>query len=686
MSDSSDDDVPLAARIKAAPAAAAPTNGTTSKPKSTPKAKPTPKPAARPRAGAKRPASDDGDDDDDEQSSGSGDDVPIAQKAAKKKAATPASGRKKASGSSGSTSRPAKHARASSADDAAAKKGNKMWSTLSHCGVVFPPEYEPHGVKMLYDGKPVDLTEEQEEVASMFASMMTSDYKDKPTFMNNFWAGFKEVLGPKHIIKDLAKCDFTPMHTYFEAEREKKREKAKALTKEAREALKKEKDEAEAKYKIAVVDGKIEQVGNFRVEPPSLFRGRGEHPKMGRIKKRVYPRDVTINIGKGEPIPMHPYPGQDWKEVRHDQTVTWLAFWKDTVNQSEYKYVFLAATSGFKADSDLLKYEKARKLKGLIGEIRTNYESDWTSKDQVKRQMAVALYFLDKLALRAGHEKDEDEADTVGCCTLKCENVEMVSPNKIKFDFLGKDSIKYENTVEVHEKVYAAVEKFKKMDQHGKKKEGRDMLFDAFDATALNKLLKAIMDGLSVKVFRTYNASIVLDRLLREQDAVRGSGPCSVDERKADYDRANKEVAILCNHQKSIGKAHDEQVGKIEAKLAEMNAELVELEEDLKLAQKGKTKKVTLEDGGTKDVSLNEDAVRNRIARKKEQIAKKQLQAAVKEDLKTVALGTSKINYMDPRITIAWCKRNDVPIEKIFNKSLLGKFGWCMETEPEFEF
>ena len=36
--------------------------------------------------------------------------------------------------------------------------------------------------------------------------------------------------------------------------------------------------------------------------------------------------------------------------------------------------------------------------------------------------MAVALYFLDKLALRAGHEKDEDEADTVGCCTLKVCN------------------------------------------------------------------------------------------------------------------------------------------------------------------------------------------------------------------------------------------------------------------------
>lgn len=57
-------------------------------------------------------------------------------------------------------------------------------------------------------------------------------------------------------------------------------------------------------------------MGNFRVEPPSLFRGRGEHPKMGMIKKRIYPKDITINIGEGEPIPEHPYPGQSWKEVR----------------------------------------------------------------------------------------------------------------------------------------------------------------------------------------------------------------------------------------------------------------------------------------------------------------------------------------------------------------------------------
>lgn len=40
---------------------------------------------------------------------------------------------------------------------------------------------------------------------------------------------------------------------------------------------------------------------------------------------------------------------------------------------------------------------------------------------------------------------------------------------------------------------------------------------DSFDANDLNKVLRNIMEGLSVKVFRTYNASIHFERMLREQ-------------------------------------------------------------------------------------------------------------------------------------------------------------------------
>lgn len=47
-------------------------------------------------------------------------------------------------------------------------------------------------------------------------------------------------------------------------------------------------------------------------------------------------------------------------------------------------------------------------------------------------------------------------------------------------------------------------------------------------------------------------------------------------------------------------------------------------------------------------------------------IDKMQRDMRTKEDLKTVALGTSKINYLDPRITVAWCKRHEVPIEKVW--------------------
>ena len=36
-----------------------------------------------------------------------------------------------------------------------------------------------------------------------------------------------------------------------------------------------------------------------------------------------------------------------------------------------------------------------------------------------------------------------------------------------------------------------------------------------------------------------------------------------------------------------------------------------------------------------------------------------------KHYLQTIALGTSKLNYLDPRISVQWCKTHEVPIEKV---------------------
>lgn len=57
------------------------------------------------------------------------------------------------------------------------------------------------------------------------------------------------------------------------------------------------------------VKGNKEQVGNYVVEPPGLFLGRGDHPKAGMRKARIMPEDVTLNLDEDAPIPPCPVPG-----------------------------------------------------------------------------------------------------------------------------------------------------------------------------------------------------------------------------------------------------------------------------------------------------------------------------------------------------------------------------------------
>lgn len=103
----------------------------------------------------------------------------------------------------------------------------------------------------------------------------------------------------------------------------------------------------------------------------------------------------------------------------------------------------------------------------------------------VDRQRATAVYLIDQFALRAGNEKGEDEAETVGCCSLKFENVTLKPPNKVVFDFLGKDSIRFHDEVEVDSQVFKNLKIFKK----APKKEG-DEIFDRLTVRLYKYLLR----------------------------------------------------------------------------------------------------------------------------------------------------------------------------------------------------
>lgn len=643
-------------------------------------------------------------------------------------------------------------------EQAGENDGSIKWTTLSHNGVLFPPPYEPlpKNAHLVYDGKFVKLPVEAEEVAGFFGAMIETDHAKNPTFQKNFFKDFCAVLKEskqdainfktKEVVKieSFEKCDFSVLHKHFETQREMK----KKLPPSEKKRIKAEKDEFEAPYKVCILDGHKENVGNFRIEPPSLFRGRGEHPKTGKLKRRVQPEEVTINIGKEAEVPKPPE-GHQWASVQHDNTVAWLATWKENIN-GNVKYVMLSANSSLKGLSDLKKFEKARELKNHIDRIRKDYQKDLRSKSMLDRQRATATYLIDKLALRAGGEKGEDEADTVGCCSLRYEHVSLVPPNIVVFDFLGKDSVPYHNEQEVDPQVFKNIMIFKK-----KPKTVGDQIFDRLDPSILNKHFQGYMKGLTAKVFRTYNATHTMQQ---QMDIIPNEG--TINEKIVRYNAANRQVAILCNHQKAIGKTHDAAMEKIDDRInvlkwkrtilkkyigvldPEMknkkagkaffadtkefsSAELTTIVKKHFHAERERTtlryerlaerekygeeipddKKFTkadLKEKLAKFVEQEKEAIsvikqakpevkagqtveklKAQVEKLDTQIKNMELAKQDKQDNSQVALGTSKLNYIDPRLTVMFAKKYDVPIDKLFGKSMREKFKWAIESADE---
>ncbi|TYZ59442.1 hypothetical protein PybrP1_012781 [[Pythium] brassicae (nom. inval.)] len=554
-----------------------------------------------------------------------------------------------------------------------------QWRSLEHNGVMFPPAYIPHNVPLVYDGKEVALTPTQEELASAYAAIP----KDGPqlgapkiakTFNSNFFADFRKVLGKSHEVRRFELCDFARIAAHLEEQRAEK----KNMTKDEKLPEKERKEAELFTNGFAVVDDHLEKVGNFRIEPPGLFRGRGEHPKTGTWKERVMPDEVTVNVGISDRVPVCNVPGHAWKEVIHRDSVSWLAYWNENV-MGGIKYVWLAASSSFKGKADMAKYEKARRLKKCIDKIRKDYVKGLRAKDMFTRQRSTAMWVIDVLALRVGNEKGEDEADTVGCCSLRVEHVSFSAANyALTLSFLGKDSMPYNNTVElaqygdVGQLVYENLQKF------CAKKKKQEEVFNELTVTELNKHLSSLMPGLSAKVFRTFNASVTLEKELPY--AMDLDGTMEPAPKVITYNDANRKVAILCNHQRTVPKSFDTTLEKMAAQLAQLKEQLVELKQMEVHVAKGKSKLIKLKSEGD---SKDEDAALKKAeahlfprAPTAEQVAKKldawkkkikslSMRLQDKTDNKEVALGTSKLNYMDPRISVAWCKRVGVRVSAV---------------------
>ena len=525
--------------------------------------------------------------------------------------------------------------------------GGKQWTELIHNGPLFPPPYTPHNITISYNGMKLKLSSTAEEYITMYCRYIDTPYVLNPRFNKNFLLDWNKELDIK--ITNINEVDLTNIIKYLEEIKESK----KSITKEMKEKIKKEVDAFEEPYKYCYVDGSRMKVGNYKVEPPGIFLGRGDHPKLGRIKTRINPDDVIINISKKVPIPKPNVNGR-WKEVIHNNMVVWLATWVDNISNKN-KYVFTSMESIFKSKSDMEKFDLAKKLKKSINHIRTTYYNDMKSGDNTtKRQHATALYLIDNLALRVGGIKDtKEKADTVGVTSLRVEHITLYDDNIIRLDFLGKDSVRYCKKVKVDPVVYDNIKEF--IDNRNKK----DLLFNSITSTSLNQYLESMMPDLTAKVWRTYNASMLFQK---ELDRVDKNKMTKLPETErinyliSIFNQANTMVAILCNHQKNVSGNLSTTIDKIDSMIKKL--------------KKMKTKTTNKE----KLLKINAKII----------ILKMKKETKIK--MKNVSLGTSKNNYIDPRIIFAFMKRYNIPEDKLFNTALLTRFEWARNVDDYYSF
>jgi len=551
------------------------------------------------------------------------------------------------------------------------------WKTLQHNGILFPPDFKSQGIKIKINGERVEPSLIQEEMAYQWAKKKdapkpgtTEKYVEDPVFQKNFISDFTKTFNGKFKNLKYADVDFTQAYKLVDKEKEAKE----LMTKEEKKALalkrKEIREEMKIKYGKAIMDEQEVDVGNYMAEPPGIFMGRGEHPMRGRYKPQVTAKDVTLNLGKESKVPEG-----KWGKIAHDNDSMWIASWMDALTQKR-KYVWLADTAGIKQERDQAKYDKAKNLAKEIENVKAHIAKDMQSKERKTRRISTACYLIYRTAMRVGDEKDPDEADTVGATTVRKEHIKLTG-STIEFDFLGKDSVRWQEAIpaegldkQFHDNLKELIAN-KKDDQE---------IFDGITSRHVNAYFSTLVKGLSAKVFRTYLASSVVSKYLRNHDDIK-----SVSNMKKLFHGklANLNAAMMCNHKRTIPKNFEQSLQKKRDTLSNVQKSKPwqKSEESLKKAE-SKPQKTEKQKKQIKKIKIQ---IRNKKKKHDERIEKLKLQIELTQKTRDHNLGTSLRNYIDPRIFKTWTDEVTAEWEKLYTSALQKKFLWVKSINSEWK-
>jgi DNA topoisomerase-1 len=585
---------------------------------------------------------------------------------------------------------------------------------LIHNGVLVPPQYKGHGFTIRVKGQTITLNSEQEERALAWVKKIGTPYVEDPVFAANFHIDFSDLLG---ISVNPSDVDYTDIHKIVLNEREIRanltRDERKALAskrKEIREANKE-------KYGWAIIDGEKAEIGNYTVEPSSIFMGRGQHPMRGKWKEGPKHEDVELNLSPDAPIP-----SGNWKEIRWEPGTMWIARWKDKLS-NKIKYVWPHDSSPIKQRKDIEKFDKALELREQIQLVKNHIINNLDSQDPIRKKTATVTFLIDHCKFRVGDEKDdEEEAETIGASTLRPEHISYNNDGSITFDFLGKDSVRHNLCVEVPEPVINNLKEFST--------DLEKPLFEGVDSKRVSDFLDEIMTGLSAKVFRTHYATTAVEKQLKS-NRIDTNAPEYVKKHVATM--ANLEAAIVCNHKRTMPKTwnqslekkrnrlkdrkvkskenekkikqkttetkekyferlknYEQKLDEHKTKLEEYNNQLKEKKEEGR-STKGLEKRITSK---KKTIQTQRNRIKNlkikhnerlnklkdrlsaTIERDRNAIEKLKLQIIAQEETRDYNLGTSLKSYVDPRIYYGWSNKVDYDWRKYYSKTLQSKFSW----------
>ena len=539
------------------------------------------------------------------------------------------------------------------------------WTELEHNGVAFPPDHVQRGINIKILGEVYFLNREQEELIYAWAKKKDTHYVRDPVFQSNFLSDFKKAIPDRFkSVQKIVDIDMSEAFSLVDKEasiKEAEKIRIKSLPRAEKKRIsqdkKLEKETLKSIYGKAKIDGIEVEVANWLVEPPGIFMGRGLHPLRGRWKPRITAKDVILNLDEDASVPEGP-----WKAIVHDHNSTWLASWIENLT-GKRKYVWLHDSSYLRQDNDKAKYDTAKKLENYIFDIEKEIVKQMShTKDTTKRKVATVCYLIYKLAMRVGDEKDPDEADTIGASTLRVEHLKFPVINdkiQIEFNFLGKDSVPWQKTLEISSPDTRAL--YENLLFYMKGKDRTDEIFEDITSAKVNIFLRSLdkdnLPNLTAKVFRTYIATAIVKKHL--------SAPIlKLNKNESEFKKiyvgkiANLQAAITCNHKKGIdpkNPASKKSWEKFEQSVTN---------------KKEKIKQIKLE--------LKEKMWKTEIQKfKKEQrLEKLEFQLRLQQETKDYNLGTSLRNYIDPRVFKSWCDYVNLDWTKIYTSTLQRKFKW----------